>query len=127
MPNLIGDRDIEHLRITPNMPEGLGLASDFGSRQVALRLLAARKGFSVISIDLEPVIWYDEPLSLKFLQEDILKLALQSYHYDVDVNCSPVQHVGLPGGRRVTESISDGDIEAMAVRKILLTRGEFML
>ena len=126
-PNLKGDRDIEHSWITANMPEGPGLALDFGCGPFWLGLLAARKGFSVTAIDLEPVRWYYEHPSLRFLKGDILKLTLPSDHYDVIINCSSIEHVGLAGRYRVTESRPDGDIEAMAILKNLLKPGKAML
>ncbi len=126
-PNLKGDRDIEHSWITANMPDGPGLALDFGCGPFSLGLSAARKGFSVTAIDLEPVIWYFEHPSVKFLQGDIIKLTLPSDHYDLIINCSSIEHVGLAARYGVTESHSDGDIEAMAILKNLLKPGKVML
>ncbi|MGB7291875.1 MAG: DUF268 domain-containing protein [Thermodesulfobacteriota bacterium] len=127
IPNLMGDRDVEHSWITANMPEGPGLALDFGCGPFSLGLVAARKGFSVTAIDLEPVIWYYVHPSLSFLQGDILKLTLPSDQYDLIINCSSIEHVGLAGRYGVTESRPDGDIEAMAMLKTLLKPGKFML
>jgi len=127
IPNLKGDRDIEHSWITANMPEGPGKALDFGCGPFWLGLLAARKGFTITAIDLEPVSWYYGHPSLRFLQGDILKLTLPSNYFDVIINCSSIEHVGLARRYGVTESRPDGDIEAMAVLKSLLKPGKVML
>jgi SAM-dependent methyltransferase len=127
VPNLKGDRDIEHSWIGGNIPEGPGLALDFGCGPFSLGLLAARRGFTVTAIDLEPVIWYYEHPSLRFLQGDIFKLPLPSDHYDLIINCSSIEHVGLAGRYGVTESRPDGDIEVMAILKNLLKSGKLML
>jgi SAM-dependent methyltransferase len=123
----MGDRDIEHSWIAANMPEGPGLALDFGCGPFWLGLLAARKGFSVTAIDLEPVIWHYEHPSLRFLQGDILKSTLPSEHYDLIINCSSIEHVGLAGRYGVTESRPDGDIEAMVILKNLVKPDKIML
>jgi Caenorhabditis protein of unknown function, DUF268 len=127
VPNLKSDRDIEHSWIAANMPEGPGLALDFGCDLFSLGLLAARKGFNVTAIDLEPVVWYYEHTSLRFLQGDILKLTLPSDHFDLIINCSSIEHVGLAGRYGVTESRPDGDIEAMVILKNLVKPGKIML
>jgi SAM-dependent methyltransferase len=127
IPNLKSERDVEHSWIAANLPEGPGLALDFGCGPFWLGLLAARKGFSVTAINLEPVIWYYEHPSLKFLQGDILKLTLPSDHYDLIINCSSIEHVGLAGRYGVTVSRPDGDIEAMGVLRTLLKPGKVML
>jgi SAM-dependent methyltransferase len=127
VPNLKGDRDIEHSWISANIPEGPGLALDFGCGPFWIGLLAARKGFTVTAIDLEPVIWYYEHPSLRFLQGNILKLPLPTDHYDLIINCSSIEHVGLAGRYGVTESRPDGDIEVMTILKNLLKPGKVML
>ncbi len=125
-PNLKGDRDIEYSWITANMPEGPGNALDFGCGPLWLGLLAVRKGFNVTAMDLEPLTWYYEHPSLRFVQGDILKLILPSNHFDLIINCSSIEHVGLAGRYGVTESRPDGDIEAMGSLKSLLKSGKSM-
>ena len=126
-PNLKGDRDIEYSWITANMPEGPGNALDFGCGPFWLGLLAARKGFNVTAMDLEPLTWYYEHPSLRFVQGDILKLILPSSYFDLIINCSSIEHVGLAGRYGVTEPRPEGDIEAMINLKSLLKPGKSML
>lgn len=127
MPNLKGDRDIENSWITVNMHEGPGEALDFGCGLGWLGLLAARNGFNVTAIDLEPVKWFYKHPTLKFIQGDILKLSFPSEYFDLIINCSTIEHVGLVRCYGVTESILDGDIEAMNILKNILKPNGIML
>jgi hypothetical protein len=43
------------------------------------------------------------------------------------LNCSTVEHVGLPGRYGVTESRAEGDLAAMARLRSLMKRGALML
>ncbi len=45
---------------------------------------------------------------------DLLSLSLPKEHFDLIINCSTVEHVGLAGRYEVTENRPDGDLEAMA-------------
>jgi len=111
--NLLGDRDIEWSWISSQMPSGPGEALDFGSGESNLALIAAQRGFNVTAIDLEPVHWpYVHP-GLRFIQGDILKLPLPKEHFDLVINCSTVEHVGLVGRYGVTDDRSNGDLETM--------------
>lgn len=111
--NLQGDRDVEWSFIAAWMPSGPGNALDFGSGGSHLALIAAQRGFNATAVDLEPVHWpYVHP-GLRFIQGDILKLPLPKEYFDLVINCSTVEHVGLVGRYGVTEDRPDGDLEAM--------------
>lgn len=113
-PNLAGDRDIEWSWMAAHMPSGPGEALDFGPGGSHLALIAAQRSFNVTAIDLQPAEWpYVHP-RLRFAQGDILKLSLPKQHFDLVINCSTVEHVGLAGRYGVTEHRYDGDLEAMA-------------
>ena len=127
VPNLLGDRDIENSWVAANMPEGPGAALDFGCGPGWLGLLAARKGFVLTAIDLQPVVWYYQHPSLNFVQGDILKLPFSPGGFDLIINCSTVEHVGLSGRYGVKEDCSDGDMEAMALLRKLLKPHKRML
>src|SRR3990172_974869 len=127
-PNLKGDRDVEYSWVAANLPNGPGEAMDFGCSVGWMGLLAARKGFKVTGVDLEPAIWHYEHPNLKFVQGSILKLSFPPNCFDLIINCSTVEHVGLSGRYGVTESRPDGDIEAMKVlNSILKTNGIMLL
>jgi 2-polyprenyl-3-methyl-5-hydroxy-6-metoxy-1,4-benzoquinol methylase len=125
--NLLGDRDIEWSWIASQMPSGPGEALDFGPGSSHLGLIAAQRGFNVTAVDLEPVQWpYVHP-QLRFVQGDILKLSLPKEHFDLVINCSTIEHVGLAGRYGVTEDRPDGDLEAMARLRELMKPGGVML
>lgn len=127
VPNLKGDRDIEYSWVTANLPNGPGEAMDFGCGFGWMGLLAARKGFKVTAVDLEPATWYYEHHNLKFIQGSILKLSFPSEYFDLIINCSTVEHVGLAGRYGVAEARPDGDIEAMKVLSSILKSNGMML
>lgn len=126
-PNLTGDRDIEWSWIASQMPPGSGEALDFGPGGSYLGLVAARRGFNVTAVDLEAVRWYYTHPQLRFVQGNILKLHLPKGHFDLIINCSTVEHVGLTGRYGVKESRPDGDLEAMIYLRELLKPGGIML
>ena len=126
-PNLSGDRWVEYSWIAANMGNGPGQALDFGCGKSWMGFLAARKGFDVKAIDLEEVRWwYDHPC-LRFDRGDLAKLSLLTDSFDLIINCSTVEHVGLQGRYGVAEARADGDLEAMSILLHLLKPGKDML
>jgi SAM-dependent methyltransferase len=126
-PNLCGDRDIEHSWIAAHMPDGPGRALDFGCGPFWMGLLAARKGFTVTAIDLTPIRWDYKHADLRFLEADILNPALSSERYDLIINCSTIEHVGLQGRYGVRDQWDDADLAAMAALRNLMEPGGAML
>jgi len=126
--NLRGDRDIEWSWVASQMPSGPGEALDFGNGGSLLGLIAAQQGFNVTAIDSGSVQWpYVHP-RLHFMHGDILKLPLPKEHFDLVINCSTVEHVGLVGRYGVTESRPNGDSEAMArLRELMKPDGVMVL
>ncbi len=112
--NLSGDRDIEWSWVAAQMPSGPGEALDFGHGGSHLGLIAAQRGFNVTAVDLEPARWFYQHPCLRFIQGDILRLPLPAGHFDLVINCSTVEHVGLVGrygvigGRHVIQKIKRG-------------------
>ncbi len=127
VPNLIGDRDIEWSWVSAQMPHGPGEALDFGCGGGSLALAASQRGFRVTAIDLEPPQWYYMHPMLQFIPGDIFKLSLPLKHFDLIINCSTVEHVGLVGRYGVTKNRTDGDLDAMAHLKQLIKPGGTML
>ncbi|GAF74558.1 unnamed protein product [marine sediment metagenome] len=125
--NLLGDRSIEWSWIAANMPHGSGKALDLGPGGSDLGLIAARQGFNVIALDLQTVHWPYRHSQLRFVQGDILTIPFPNDHFDLVINCSTVEHVGLAGRYEVTESRPDGDLEAMGRLKELIKPGGVML
>ena len=120
VPNLAGDREIEYSWIAANMPEGPGKALDFGCGDSWMSLLAARRGFEVTAVDLTEVQWHYQYPYLKFSRGDLVKLPLSPNSLDLIINCSSIEHVGLPGRYGVSQANPDGDLEAMALLRNLL-------
>jgi SAM-dependent methyltransferase len=110
---LEGDRDVEWSYISSRMPVGPGDALDFGCGFGNLSLQAAQRGFRVLGVDLLPHPRYWEHDNFKFIQGDFLQLDLPSNHFDLILNCSAVEHVGLTGRYGVAEREASGDLKAM--------------
>jgi 2-polyprenyl-3-methyl-5-hydroxy-6-metoxy-1,4-benzoquinol methylase len=127
IPNLAGDRAVEWSWMAARIPAGPGEALDFGIGNSYLALIAARSGFNVVAVDMKPVKWHYTHPDLRFIQGDILKLALPEKQYDLVINCSAIEHVGLSGRYGVTNERSDGDLAAMARLRSLLKPGGVML
>ena len=127
IPNLTGDREIEWSWVASQMPSGPGEALDFGVGGSYLGLIASQRGFNVTAVDLEPAYWpYTHP-RLRFIEGDILKLLLSKDYFDLIINCSTVEHVGLVGRYGVKENRPDGDLEAMTRLRKLMKPGGVML
>lgn len=127
--NLLGDRDIEWSWIAAHIGSGPGKAIDFGCGPgSSLGLIAACAGFEVTAVDLGSVNWHYVHRNLQFRQGDILKLDFPDQSFDLIINCSTVEHVGLAGRYGVTKNRPDGDLEAMArLRGLLKPEGSVML
>jgi SAM-dependent methyltransferase len=74
-----------------------------------------------------PVRWFYVHPGLRFVQGDILKSLFPSNHFDLIINVSAIEHVGLNGRYDVVDAKPDGDLEAMAVLKAVLRPGKLML
>lgn len=125
--DLSGDREIEWTFIATQMPHGPGEALDFGCGHGNLSLLAAAHGFKVLALDLQPYVFSWNHSDVRFVQGDLLKLDLPKGRFDLIINCSSVEHVGLAGRFGATESASDGDLQAMRRLRDLMKPGARML
>lgn len=128
-PNLKGDRDIEWSFVASNIGWGPGKVLDFGCGSSSyLGLIAAQAGYQVISLDLELVDWDYRHPNLRFRRGDILNINFPEKSFDLIINCSSIEHIGLAGRYGVKNNQPNGDIEAMAkMKKLLKTEGEMLL
>ena len=110
---LSGDRDVEWSWVVSRMGRGPGNALDFGCGDGNMGLVAVRCGYQVTAIDLLPRRWPYRVPGLTFVQGDLLVMDLPSQHYDLIVNCSSIEHVGL-SGRYGSAERPDGDLDAMS-------------
>jgi SAM-dependent methyltransferase len=126
--DLSGDRAVEWSWVAARMPPGPGRALDFGCGQSDLSLIAAQRGFSVTAIDLLPASWPYRHEGIRFVQGDILDLPLPEGHFDLILNCSSIEHVGLAGRYGVELPQQDGDLVAMLrLRSLMKPTGTMLL
>ncbi len=111
--NVDGERHVEWSFLSREMPDGPGEALEFGCEQGFMSLLAGQKGFHVIANDLQEQSFTWQHPDVEFLQGDFLKLALPPDHFDLAINCSSVEHVGIAGRYGIEVEQSQGDIEVM--------------
>ena len=95
------------------MPAGPGKAIEFGCEQGYLSLLAAEKGFHVIANDLEHQTFIWRHPNVEFRQGDFLEENLAESSFDLAINCSSVEHVGVAGRYGIEVAQDDGDIAVM--------------
>jgi Caenorhabditis protein of unknown function, DUF268 len=110
--DLSGDRDVEWAWVAGNLPENPGRVLDFGPATSYSGLIAAFRGGTVVGLDLEapPTSYVHRALSV--VCGDILAHDFGGERFDTVINCSTVEHVGLPG-RYGSPDIPDGDLQAM--------------
>lgn len=125
--SLWGDRDVEWSFVSANMPRQGGKALDFGSGNSYMSLLAAFHGFRVIALDLEAQNFPWQHSMANFVQGDLFKMDFPKNYFDLIINCSTIEHVGLVGRYSVKENHPDGDLEAMAYLKQLMKPDGVML
>ena len=116
LPNLVGDREIEYSFICANIPSiENGIALDFGAGNGFLSLVAVQRGYTVKAIDLLHPNLIFLIKNLKYETNDIFLTRLPTNHYDLIINCSSIEHVGLSGRYGVQKENTKGDILAMEI------------
>jgi len=124
--DLRGDRDIEWSWVAANLPKSTGRVLDFGCGDSPLGLIAARSGYKVTSIDLQDITFLFEHPDLNFIRANILSFDFSQQPFDVIINCSSIEHVGLKG-RYGSPDVPDGDLEAMECLRGLLKSDGIMI
>jgi len=125
--DLWGDRDVEYSFIAAELPPGPGMALDFGCGPGQLALVAAQRGYQVLAIDLEPQRFPWNHPRVEFRQADFLQAHAPSGEFDVVINCSAIEHVGLSGRYGITREQEDGDLAAIHRLHAALKPGGVML
>ena len=125
--NIKGERDVEWAFLFTNLPDGPGKAIEFGCEFGHMSLLAALKGFQVLAVDLQdqPFTWKHP--NVEFVKGDFLKIALPRESFDLAINCSSVEHVGVAGRYGIELDEPDGDIEVMERLAAVLKPGGLLL
>lgn len=111
--NIDGERHVEWSFLSKEMPDGPGEALEFGCENGYMSLVAAQKDFHVLACDLQQQYFLWQHPSVEFRLGDFLKLDLPEDYFDLIINCSSVEHVGVAGRYGITAEQSNGDIEAM--------------
>lgn len=111
--NIFGERNIEWAFLSSNMPTGPGAAIEFGCEHGYMSLVAAQNGFRVLAVDLEdqPFLWKHS--NVEFRKGDFLSMELPRDSFDLAINCSSVEHVGVVGRYGIELDQPDGDIQVM--------------
>ena len=126
--DLWGDREIEWAYVAAKMGEGPGRLLDFGASSGSLSMVAAQRGFQVLALDLGPEKFPWRHPQVEFLQGDLLECELAPRRFDVILNCSAVEHVGLKGRYGVEAEEGDGDLKVMKLmRELLKPEGKMVL
>jgi SAM-dependent methyltransferase len=125
--NIWGERAVEWSFLSREMPRGPGEAIEFGCEQGYLSLLAAENGFHVIANDLQhqTFAWWHP--NVEFRQGDFLKAAFAENSFDLAINCSSVEHVGVAGRYGIEVAQDDGDIAVMDRLAQILKPGGVLL
>ena len=87
----------------------------------------ARRNFKVTAVNLGKKKWLWDHPDVDFIQGDVFGLQLPKESFDLIINCSSVEHVGLKGRYDVKEEVPIGDIQAMSLLQRLLKPGKEML
>ncbi|MBN1975116.1 MAG: class I SAM-dependent methyltransferase [Sedimentisphaerales bacterium] len=123
--SLAGDRAIEWSWVTVRLPAEPCRVLDLGCVGSVLTGIASRQGHYVTAVDLNE-IEYEMP-NVVFQQGDIIEMNWGDAQFDIIMNCSMIEHVGL-GGRYGSRDRNDGDIIAMKrLHDLLATCGRMIL
>jgi SAM-dependent methyltransferase len=122
---LAGDRAIEWSWVVAHLPKQACQVLDMGCVQSALTCIAARLGHLVTAVDLRDIEY--EMQGVIFSKGDINDLDFGPKRFDVIINCSSIEHVGLHGRYGSSDAV-DGDLEAMRrLRGLLASNGRMIL
>lgn len=122
---LSGDRAIEWSWVILHLPAQPSHILDLGSVGSPLAGIASRLGHKVTAVDLND-IEYEMP-NVTFSKGDINELNFDKGQFDVIMNCSMIEHVGLEHRYGSGEN-TDGDLVAMKrLSKLLAPDGRMIL
>jgi SAM-dependent methyltransferase len=125
--NIWGERDVEWSFLSKELPDGPGEALEFGCERGYMSLVLAQKGFHVLANDLEKQSFLWQHPNVEFRCGDFLTLDLPKNHFDIAINCSSVEHVGVAGRYGITAEQSEGDIQVMQRLADVLKPGGLLL
>jgi len=122
---LAGDRAIEWSWVTAHLPDESSRVLDLGCVGSVLTGIASRLGHQVTAVDLND-IEYEMP-GVMFRKGDINVLDFGDATFDVIMNCSMIEHIGL-GSRYGSGRQTAGDLMAMEkLRNLVAPDGTMIL
>lgn len=121
--DLSGDRAIEWAWVVAHIPNNPGKVLDFGCGDASLSLIAAVKGGDVIGLDQQQVQLPYRINNLNIQKGDMLNFDFGKMQFDVIINCSTIEHVGL-AGRYGSSDAQDGDLIVMDRMRHILKSSE---
>jgi SAM-dependent methyltransferase len=122
---LAGDRAIEWSWVVAHLPRQPARILDLGCVQSPLSAIAARLGHEVTSVDLREIEY--DMLGVSFRRGDIAMIDLGA-NFDVIINCSMIEHVGLSQRYGDVAATPDGDLHVMdQLRGLLSPSGRMIM
>jgi len=122
---LSGDRAIEWSWVTVHLPNDACRVLDLGCVGSVLTGIASRLGHIVTAVDLRDIEY--EMLLVTFRKGDINELDFDDGQFNVIMNCSMIEHVGLEN-RYGSGKRTDGDLVVMEkLCKLLAPEGRMIL
>jgi len=125
--NIRGERNVEWAFLSTEMPNGPGEAIEFGCEEGYMSLLAATAASTSSPTTSKSKTSVGNTLVFEFRQGDFLKLNLPRNHFDLAINCSSVEHVGVAGRYGIEVNEEAGDIEVMQRLVDILKPGGLLL
>lgn len=123
-----GERTVEWSFLSREMPTGPGEAIEFGCEEGYMSLVAAQRGFHVLANDLQDQTFTWQHPNVEFRKGDFLKLTLPRDYFDLAINCSSVEHVGVAGRYGIEIGQDEGDIAVMhRLEEILKPEGLLLI
>ena len=80
-----------------HLHQGAGRVLDFGSGNGMLALAATFADNDAIAVDLEEEQYLFRGHSIDYRRGDFNQMAFEQHSFDQIINCSSIEHVGLPG------------------------------
>jgi SAM-dependent methyltransferase len=120
---LAGDRELEWAWCIAQLPDAAGLVLDLGAGSGILSAAAAMRRHHVVAIDLEPCAFQFELGEIEYRRGDFNRMEFLHASFDFVLNCSTLEHVGLPGRYADSPDDPDGDLRAMERLAALLKPG----
>jgi SAM-dependent methyltransferase len=126
--DILGERNVEWSFLSAEMPNGPGEAIEFGCENGYMSLLAAQRGFNTVANDLQEQAFLWKHPKVQFSHGDFLELDLPRNYFDLAINCSSVEHVGVAGRYGIESGSNEGDLDVMnRIAEILKPNGLLLM